>query len=138
MTKKSTTARPRRKAKYFSLHESNSSGLDAAYWIYKKKKGFYLSTGEEGQIGGPAKTIADAITWGAIQYGGEYVEIDTNVRLEELFELMNTCSFEPLLHNLSRLELNGVEIDAESFKNFVIWYAECQKASAAKGSDAVV
>jgi len=44
---------------------------------------------------------------------------------------MNTNSFEPLLHNLCELELNGVEIDAQSFKNFVIWYAECRKASAA-------
>jgi hypothetical protein len=132
MAKKSTTARPRRETKYFNLHERNSAGLDAAYWVYKKKKGFYISSGEEGEMGGPCQTISEAICWDAIQYGGEYVTIDTNVRLEELFDIMNTNSLEPLLHNIDTLDLNGVEIDASSFRNFVIWYAEWRKASTAK------
>lgn len=34
-----------------------------------------------------------------------------------------------LLHNLSRLQLNRLEIDAKSFRNFVIWYAEYQRAT---------
>jgi hypothetical protein len=133
MAKESTTsARKRRESKYFNLHESNSAGLDVAWWVYKKRKGFYLSASENGELGGPCKTISEALGWDGTQYGGEYAEIDTNVQLEELFEIMNTYSFEPFLHNLSRLELNGVEIDVQSFKNFVIWYAECRKASAAK------
>jgi hypothetical protein len=44
--------------------------------------------------------------------------------LEELFEIMNTYSFEPFFHNVSTMTLNGIEIDAESFKNFAVWYAE--------------
>jgi len=39
-------------------------------------------------VGGPDKTISDALWDG--EYGGEYVEIDTNVTLEELFEIMHT------------------------------------------------
>ena len=127
--KSATSARKRREAKYFRLRETNSSGLDNAWSVYKKRKGFYLWASEEGEIGGPCTTISEALCWGANQYGGDYAEIDTNVRLEELFEIMNTNSFEALLHNLCKLELNGVEIDAQSFKNFVIWYAECRKAS---------
>jgi hypothetical protein len=92
----------------------------------------HLSASEEGEIGGPCKTISDAMGWGAGQHGGEFVEIDTNIQLGELFEIMNTNSFEPLMHNLSRLTLNGVDIDAQSFQNFVTWYADCRKASAAK------
>jgi hypothetical protein len=69
------------------------------------------------------------LTWDAAQFGGEYAEIDTNVQLEELFVIMQAHCFEPFLHNLSSLVLNGVEIDAESFKNFVIWHAECGKLS---------
>lgn len=131
MTKKPTSsARKRREAKYFILGERNSSGLDNAWKVYRKKKGFYLWSGELGEVGGPSKTISDALRWDDGQYGGEYVEIDTNVTLEELFEIMNTYRFGPLLHNLSELVLNGVEIDAQSFKNFVIWHAEWRKVSA--------
>ena len=130
--KSATSARRRGEAKYFSLRETNSSGLDAGWSVYKKRKGFYLSSGESGEIGGPCTTISEALCWDANQYGGDYAEIETNVQLEELFEIMNANSFEPLLHNLSQLHLNGVEIDAESFKNFVIWYAEYRKRSAAK------
>jgi hypothetical protein len=133
MAKKSATAvRKRRISKYFTLSESDSAGLDVAWWVYKKRKGFYLSASEEGEIGGPCKTISDALGWGGNQYGGEFAEIKTNVQLEELFDIMNTSGFEPFLHNLSQLHLNGVEIDAQSFKNFVIWYAEYRKRSAAK------
>jgi hypothetical protein len=39
-------------------------------------------------------------------------------------------NFEQLLRDLPSLQLNGVEIDAQSFKDFVIWYAECRKALA--------
>ena len=131
MTKKpSTSARKRHEAKYFNLSESNDAGMDNAFWVYKKRKGYYLRSGEEGKLGGPCKTISEALGWDGIQYSGEYVEIDTNVQLEELFEIMNTYSFEPLLHNLYRLTLNGIEIDAQSFKNFVIWHADCHKSSA--------
>lgn len=131
MTKQPTSsARKRREAKYFILGERNSSGLDNAWKVYRKKKGFYLWSGELGEVGGPSKTISDALRWDDGQYGGEYVEIDTNVTLEELFEIMNTYRFGPLLHNLSELVLNGVEIDAQSFKNFVIWHAEWRKVSA--------
>jgi hypothetical protein len=133
MTKKRTTsARKQREAKYFNLHESNSAGMDNAFWVYKKRKGYYLRSGEEGELGGPCKTISEALRWDGIQYGGEYVEIDTNVQLEELFEIMNTYSFEPLLNNLYKLTLNGIEIDAQSFRNFVIWHADCRKSSAAR------
>jgi hypothetical protein len=73
----------------------------------------------------------------SIEYGGQNVEIDTNVQLEELFEIKNMHNFEHLLHYTSRLQLNGVEIDVGSFRNFVIWYAEYRKASAAKELDPV-
>jgi len=113
MTKKpNSSARKRRKAKYFNLGERNSSGLDNAWRVYRKKKGFYLANSEQGEFGGPSKTISDALCWDSGQYGGEYVEIDTNVTLEELFEIVHTSSFEPFLHNLYELVLNGVEIDA--------------------------
>jgi hypothetical protein len=133
MAKKTTTsARNRRTAKYFELHESNSRGLEVVWRVYKKKRGFYLWASEEGELGGPGKTISEALSWEANQYGGEYAEIETNIQLEELFEIMNTISFEPFLHNLSRLTLNGAEIDVHAFKNFVIWYANSRAASATK------
>jgi hypothetical protein len=133
MTKKPTSPpRKHRETKYFNLHESNSNGMDNAYWVYKKRKGYYLSSGEEGELGGPSNTISEALGCDLRQYGGEYAEIDTNVQLEELFDIMNMYSFEPLLHNLCNLNLNEIEIDAQSFKNFVTWYAECCKRSAAK------
>jgi hypothetical protein len=133
MTKRPTTsARKRREAKYFDLSESNNAGMDNAFWVYKKRKGYYLRSGEEGELGGPCTTIAEALSWDGRQYSGEFVEVDTNIQLEELFEIMSMYSFEPLLHNLYKLTLNGVQIDAESFKNFVTWHAECHKASTAK------
>jgi hypothetical protein len=132
MVKKlAASARTRRKAKYFELHER---GSEFVWRAYKKKKGFYLWAGEEGEIAGPCKSISEAL-WEGGQYGGEYVDIDTNVQLEELFDVMDTNPFEPLLNNLSELTLNGVEIDAQSFKNFVIWHAKCRKASSAKKID---
>src|SRR5215831_1609531 len=98
MAKKSTTARPRREAKYFTLEDLE---VGAAWQVYKKKKGFYLWAGESGEVNGPYTTISGALNWGAIQYGAEYAVIDTNVQLEELLEIMNAHNFEPLLHNLS-------------------------------------
>jgi hypothetical protein len=118
----------RGEAKYFDLEEG-----DYAYWrVYKKRKGFYLWASEQGEIGGPCTTISEALDCDANQYGAERAKIDTNIQLEELFDIMNMHNFEPFMHNLSRLELNGVEIDAESFRNFVNWYAECRKISAPK------
>jgi hypothetical protein len=129
LTKKSAgRAKKRREVKYFDLEEG-----DYASWrVYKKKKGFYLWAGELGEICGPCTTIAEALDWDGNQYGAQYAKIDTNIQLEELFDIMIMHNFEPFMHNLSRLELNGVEIDAQSFKNFVMWYAECRKASADK------
>jgi hypothetical protein len=103
--------------------------------VYRKRKGFYLRSSEHGELGGPCKTILEALGWGMNTYGGEYVEIDTNVQLEELFEIMSSYNFAPLLHNLSKIIINGIEIDDQSFKNFVIWYAECRKRSSAQKTD---
>jgi hypothetical protein len=139
MTKKApTSARKPREAKYFKLNESSydSSGEYyseyASWWVYKKRKGFYLRAGELGEVCGPCATISEALAGDGTQYGAEHAEIDTNLHLEELFEIMLMYNFEPFMHNLSQLILNGVEIDVESFKNFVMWYAECSKASAGK------
>jgi hypothetical protein len=73
-------------------------------------------------------SLADVLAVDAQQYAGGTVEIDTNISLEELFEIMNMYNFEPFLSNTDSLTLNGVEIDIESFRNFVIWYAAvCKK-----------
>ena len=119
-----------RKPKYFELQELSSGGMNNIWRVYRKKKGYYLWVSEEGEIYGPCKTVGDALYNDAGQYGGEFVEISTNIKLEELFEIMNMHNFEPMLHNLSRLKLNGIELDVESFKNFVAWYAKSQAATA--------
>jgi hypothetical protein len=101
--------------------------MDNAWSVVRKRKGFYLYGSELGQVAGPCKTISEALTWGLNQYGGSRAKIETNIPLEELFDLMNTNSFEPFLHNLEHLELNGVEINVESFKDFVTWHAQMDK-----------
>jgi hypothetical protein len=91
--------------------------------VYKKRKGFYLWGSEVGEVGAPSRTIREALDWEGNQYGGEDVEIDMNIQLEEVFEIMNTSNFEPLLNNMSSLRINGVPIDVQSLRNFVAWYA---------------
>jgi hypothetical protein len=104
------------------------SDIGAAHIVHRRptmtKKPTTSARRRHEGLGGPYDTISEALNWGEIRYMGEDVEIDTNVQLEELFEIMNTSSFEPLLHNLYRLTLNGIEIDAQSFKKFVIWHAD--------------
>jgi hypothetical protein len=118
-----------RKVKFFELSERNDNGLDSFYWVQKKRDGFFLRmTEEECEPCGPHATIEGALNDGARQYGGEYVEIDTNVRLEELFDIMGSQAFEPLLHNASQLILNGAEIRVQSLSDFVSWHAVTARA----------
>jgi hypothetical protein len=112
-----------RQPKYFNLHESNSAGMDNAWRVVKKRQGFYLIGNEVGQVGPPCGTIGAALDWDGNQYSGGSVEIDTNIRLEELFEIMRQHNFEPLLDNTDSLVINGAEIDSEAFRKVVFWYA---------------
>jgi hypothetical protein len=129
MTEKSKpSVRKPREQKYFSMEERNSAGMDNYWHVGKRKKGFYLTVSEQGQVAGPCSTIGEALSDDARQYSGGEVKINTNISLEELFEIMNMYSFEPLLHNTDTLILNGVEIFFDSFKDVLVWYAEvCKK-----------
>jgi hypothetical protein len=71
-------------------------------------------------------TISEALDYEAIQYAGGTVEIETNIHLEELLEIMDMHNFEPFLHNTDSLTINGVEIDMDSFRRFVVWLAKCK------------
>lgn len=106
------------KKKYFNLLDSDIS----FFWVSKKRKGYYLYGVELGQVGGPAATICEALNWDVQFGGGDRVEIETNVRLEELFEILNSYAFEALMHNTSSFKINGVEIDQESLQRVLIWY----------------
>jgi hypothetical protein len=112
------------KPKYFNLHESNSTGMDNAWWVGKTKKRFFLVGNEIGQVEGAYKTVGDALNADGIQYCGGTVEIDTNIHLEELLEILGTQAFDPFLSNTDSLTLNSVDIDIDSLKEFVAWYAE--------------
>ena len=101
--------------------------MDNAFWVVKKRKGYYLYGNEVGEVGDANETICDALNADLNQYAGGRVEIDTNIHLEELLEIMNTQAFEPLLHNTHSLTVNGAEIDIKSFRNIVAWHAEVSK-----------
>ena len=47
---------------------------------------------------------------------------------------MTTNAFETLLHNLDHLEINHVEIDAQSFKDFLAWYAKTRELKESSSS----
>lgn len=115
-------AKHRRKIKYFDLQETDSRGLDNAYWIKRTKKCYQLIGNEVGNIGTPEPTIPDALNADGNQYGGEFIEIQTNIRLDELLEAFATPAFGPLLNNFSTIVINEVEMDADQFKAAVEWY----------------
>ena len=119
---RSAHAKKPRKQKYFNLHESDSSGMDNAFWVVKKRKGYYLYASEIGQVGVASQTVCDALNEN--QYAGGRVEIDTNIPLEELLKIMNTNAFKPLLHNTHSLTINGAKLEIESFRNIVAWHDE--------------
>jgi hypothetical protein len=79
------------------LHEANRAGMDNAWWAVKRKKGYYLYGNEVGQVGGACRTLCDALNSEWNQFSGDTVQIETNVSLEELFEILGTSAFEPLL-----------------------------------------
>ncbi len=98
------------------------------FWVSKNRNGYYLYAVELGQVGGPAATICEALNWDLSQYSGSsHVEIETNVRLEELFEILNSYAFEILIYNTSSFEINGVEIDKHSLQRVLIWYKAMRK-----------
>jgi hypothetical protein len=70
--------------------------------------------------------LCGALNDGLRQYGGSDVVINTNVGLEELFEIMNNQAFGPLLSNNNTIVINGSEIDVESLRNVVAWYTEAK------------
>src|SRR5262245_55973909 len=111
----------RTQAKYFTLEEIDQGG---GWSVTKKRNGFCLSGSEVGQVGEGCKTICEALNVERSIFGGSDVRIDTNIELEELLQTMKSQAFATLLHNLDHLVINSVEIDAQSFKNFLSWYAE--------------
>jgi hypothetical protein len=121
--KTKTVARKSRKEKYFDLEEG-----DNAWWVKKGRNGYYLYNGESGRVEDcPSKTIGEAL-YDAGQFSGGCVQIKTNINLEELFAILNTNPFEPLLQNTESLTINDVEIDIDSFKSVLIWYRKlCEK-----------
>jgi hypothetical protein len=111
------------KHKYFNMEESAIS----TWRVSRKRKGYYLYGNELGQVGDASPTICDALNSDP-QFGGdERVKIDTNVKLEELFAIMNSYAFETLMHNTSSFVINNAEIDKESLRNVVIWYNEVRE-----------
>ena len=129
MTEKSKpSVRKPREPKYFRMRERNSAGMDNEWYVEKRKKGFYLTVSELGQVGGPCSSIGEALSDDARQYSGGEVQIDTNISLEKLLEIMSLYSFEPLLSNTDTLTINGVEFFIDAFKDVLVWYAEvCKK-----------
>lgn len=73
------------------------------------------------------ETICEALDYGAMQYSGGTVQIETNIHLEELFQIMNTHNFDPFLGNTDSLKINGVKIDMGAFREFVSWYSKCEQ-----------
>jgi hypothetical protein len=120
---KQSASKKQRKTKFFNLQEQNDAGMDNAYWVIKKKKGYQLSGNELGAIGGPESDIAASLGSDGIQYSGEYAQIQTNLSLEDLLEVFTMNSFDPLMNNLSTISINDVDIDAEQFKTAVSWFS---------------
>ena len=71
---------------------------------------------------GDVRNAGYIATWLELFAGG-FVEIDTNVQLEELLESTDTHAFETLMHNSDSLKINGVEIAKESILDILNWYA---------------
>ena len=55
----------------------------------KRRKDFIFGPANRVKVNGPCKTISEGLDWEGVQYGPQYAKIDTNVQLEELFEIMN-------------------------------------------------
>ena len=127
MTKKSKKLagkhRTPRKRKYFNLLDSEIS----YFWVSKKRKGYYLYGVELGEVGGPAATICEALNWDPQFGGSDRVKIETNVPLDEIFEILNSYAFETLMHNTSSFAINEVEIDKEFLQRVLIWYKAMRK-----------
>src|SRR5262249_19640750 len=113
--------------KYFIMDELDQGG---SWTVEKKRNGFCLYGSEVGLVGDGCKRIREALNVEGDIFGGSNVTIDTNIALDELLTTMNTQALETLLNNLDHLVVNAVEIDVESFRNFVRWYAETSKRSA--------
>jgi hypothetical protein len=116
-------ARKLRKTKNFSLREANDRGLDNYWWISRKRKGYYLNGNEVGEVAGPCESIAEAASSDP-EFGGDIVEIKTNVGLEELFSILNGYSFKGLFTDAPTLSVNDVEVDPKSLGKVVEWYAK--------------
>ena len=113
-----------RKNKYFNLYDNEIS----YYWISKKRKGYYLYGLELGEVGGPAATICQALNSDPQFGGSDYVKIETNVGLEELFEILNSYAFETLMNNTFTLNINGVEIEKQPLQRVLTWYKDMRAA----------
>ena len=101
------------------MEENEISGWS----IRRKRDGYYLFGNEIGQVGGACKTIRDALEQeGDIYGGGNTVKIRTNVRLEELFEILNSNALDLLWHNTGSFQINGAPIDATTLQAAVKWY----------------
>jgi len=138
MTKKpKPLARKRREAKYFNMSESNEAGMDNAWWVSKSRKGFFLYGNEVGKVSEyPESTIRGALFSEMMEFNGGDVSIDTNVGLEELFEIMTSPAFNVWWHNTESLTINNVELDVDSFKNVSDWYKKICEDKKGKHSSA--
>jgi hypothetical protein len=99
--------------------------------VSKGRRGYCLyGHPEDGKISEGSATIEDALhsyrPYGCDPDTGR-ATIETNVRLEELFNILNSYSFETLLHNASTLVINDAEIDTKSLKDVLVWYAAARK-----------
>jgi hypothetical protein len=115
-----------REKKYFIMEEANEAGMDNAWSVARRRNGYRLHNGETGWSEHSGKTIRDALEADGQQYSGGFVRISTNVGLAELLDIMNSYSFEPLLHNTDTLEINGVGIDIDVFRQFLGWHIRTQ------------
>jgi len=116
----------KRRIKFFTLEDSDSS----AYWVKKKRNGYCLYGAEIGQIGEASSTILQAFNSDGMQYGSSpLVKIQTNVPLDELFEIISSLAFGPALHNASSFIINDAEIDVHSLRSVLIWHQQWRKNS---------
>ena len=124
MARKARRSAPRRRAKYFSMEESEIS----SFRVERKSNGYCLYGNELGRIGAACRTIEEALQSDAIQFGGsDLVGIDTDASLEELFEILSSPAFGVLMYNTSTFVINESEIDQVSLRNVLSWHQKQKK-----------
>jgi hypothetical protein len=104
-------AKPAQSKKIFEIDEESEAGGTSCCWVERHKDGYHLFRSELGKMCGPYETIHGAL---GFQFGMDSMNIETTLCMAEPRSILgDSGTF--ILSNVSRLTINGDEVDPEEF-----------------------